>query len=201
MSDGNRNDIAKFVIPAVFAFMLLSMIDLDGVPAWLMFAGGVAGVVLIASLVGFLILRQTGWPELARRYPAHGAHAGVWRTCRTAVMSAVSRDSPDYRRRKMLLFFLLRVGSDERALHLSVPALLSRLLPPLRIPWAAVANVHHFDASGRPGAQIEAGSLFNYMYDPGYTGSFLEIEIAEPTCFVQVPAHLFSEMPRSGSPA
>lgn len=192
------SDIAKFVIPAAIGLWLVGvLVSQARVPAWLQAAAVVAVIVLIFGLVGFLILRQSGWRDLARRHPAQGARAAAWKTCRTAVMSSVSRDSPHYVRQRMRLHFIVRVDADESALHLSAPPVLDLLLPPISIAWPAIAGMQRFEASGRIAPMREPGSFFNFLYDPGYVGSFVEIEIAEPKRFLQIPAQLVGESRRA----
>jgi len=182
-------DIAKFVIPAAIAFWLAEIVVFrEGVPSWVQVVAGVAMVAGVAGLVGFLLLRQSGWAELARRFPAGDEKPRAWRTCPSAVMATVSMDSPDYVRRRVRLNFVLRAAADEIALHLSTAPPFSLLLPPMRIPWSAVKSLRHFDASGWIAPASEQGTFFQLSYDPGYRGKFMEIEIAEPRCFLQLPA-------------
>jgi hypothetical protein len=189
------SDNAKFIIPAAVALWLLAtLVSRDGVPGWLKGLAGVAMVVSIAGLVAFLFLRQSGWRELARRYPAVPALAADrWRTCRTAVLSRVGLDQPAYERSKVRLSFILRVGSDDQALYVSAISFLRALLPPLRLPWNAIARVRYFDPAGWVQPVRSPGALLQLTYDPGYTGHFVEIEVAEPTVFVQLPVALLTE--------
>ena len=186
---------AKFIIPAVLALWLVStLLTNKNVPGWLKGLTGVAMGVAIVGLVGFLFLRQSGWRELARRYPAVPALAAErWRTCRTAVLSRVGLDQPAYERSKVRLSFILRVGSDDQALYLSAISFLRPLLPPLRLPWNAIARVRYFDPAGWVRQVRDRGALLQLTYDPGYTGHFVEIEVAEPTVFVQLPVALLTE--------
>ena len=63
-------DLAKFIIPSAIGLWLVSLVTFKGgAPAWAQVAVGVAMFAFIAGLVGFLILGQSGWRELARRYP------------------------------------------------------------------------------------------------------------------------------------
>lgn len=185
MSGTARNDIAKAVIPAVIAMWLLSMfVFRDGVPGWVQALAGAAMGIAIAGLIAFLLLRQTGWHALARHFPAGGARPPAWRVLASAVMAPVGMEDPDYVRSRVRLVFVLRAGMDEQALYLRIPA----LLPPMRIPWSAMTRIRYFDASGWVAPTSEPGSFFQLAYDPGYRGKFMEIEIAEPRCFIQVPA-------------
>jgi hypothetical protein len=186
---------AKFIIPAVLALWLVStLLTNKNVPGWLKGVAGVAMGVAIVGLVVFLFLRQSGWWELARRYPAVPALAAErWRTCRTAVLSRVGLDQPAYERSKVRLSFILRVGSDDQALYVSAISFLWPLLPPIRLPWNAIARVRYFDPAGWVRPTRDRGALLQLTYDPGYTGHFVEIEVAEPTVFVQLPAALLTE--------
>jgi hypothetical protein len=147
--------------------------------------GEFAGVVI---LIGYLLSSQSGWRRLARRYRAAPPFAGVWRRCRAAVMSTEALDSPGYRAHRVRLDFVLRVGVDAEALFVSAMPLFAPLFPPVRIPWQAIARVRYFDPSGwYSGPQRASGFVFQLTYDPGYTGHFVEIEVAEPRTFLQVP--------------
>jgi len=187
-------DNAKFIIPAAIGLWLVgSLVFDDQAPGWLQVVAGLAMLVFIAWLVAFLILRQSGWHELARAYPAKPPLAGTWQTCPSAVMAGVSLDSPDYERRKVRFNFIVRVGADDQALYISALPILRVLLPPMRIPWSAMANARYFDASGWVKAPRDTGALLQLTYDPGYKGQYLEIEITGPKFFVQLPAHLLAE--------
>lgn len=191
MNAKSGNDVAKVVIPAVIVVWLVgSLISGEGVPGWVVAIAAVAFALFIPALVAVLIMRQTGWREIARRYPGNSAGVPAWKTCRTAIMSTVSRDSPDHRQRSMRLHFILRVAADEHALHLSAPPVLDLLFPRISIPWAAIAETRRFEASGSIPAQSNPGSLVNVAYDPGYRGSFVEIELADPEWFLQLPEAL-----------
>ncbi len=184
-----NENIAKFVIPTAIAFWLAGIVVFrEGVPSWVQVVAGVTMAAGIAGLVGFLLLRQSGWGELVRRFPAGGEKPRAWHTCPSAVMATVSMDSPDYVRSRVRLNFVLRAAADESALHLSTVPPFSLLLPPIRIPWSAVKSVRHFDASGWIAPASEPGMIFQLSYDPGYRGKFMEIEIAQPHCFLQLPA-------------
>ena len=127
---------AKFIIPAVLALWLVStLLTNKNVPGWLKGISGVAMGVAIVGLVAFLFLRQSGWRELARRYPEVPALAADrWRTCRTAVLSRVALDQGGYERSKVRLSFIVRVGSDDQALYVSaicLPAAAAADPPPL----------------------------------------------------------------------
>ena len=194
---------AKFIIPAVLALWLVStLLTHKGVPGWLKGIAGVAMVVAIVGLIAFLFQRQSGWRELAPRYPAVPTLAtDRWRTCRTAVLSRVALDQPGYERSKVRLSFIVRVGSDDQALYLSAISPFRLLLPPIRLPWPALARVRYFDPAGWVQPARDRGALLQLTYDPGYTGHFVEIEIAEPTVFVQLPVALLTEaIPHFPSP-
>jgi hypothetical protein len=186
-------DNARFIIPAAIGLWLVSILVFsDRVPGWLQVAAGLAMFLFIAWLVAFLILRQSGWHDLARAYPARPPLAGAWHTCRTAVMAGVSLDSPEYERRKVRFNFIVRVGADDQALYVSALPILRPLLPPIRIPWPAMANARYFDAAGWVNAPPDPGALLQLTYDPGYKGQFVEIEIREPKIFLQLPTHLLA---------
>ncbi|HEX7052571.1 MAG TPA: hypothetical protein VF211_01400 [Burkholderiales bacterium] len=188
-------DIARFVIPAAIGVWLVGIvISREGVPGWVRVAAGVATAAFILALLGFLLVRQSGWRELARRYPGDRLRAASWRSCRTAILSRVGRAHPAFRRSRLVLRFLVRVDADERALHLSLPWPVALVLPPISIPWSQVAAIERFEPPGWMPPQGEAGTVANVLYDPGYRGGFFEIEVAEPTWFLQLPAHLVGRL-------
>jgi hypothetical protein len=187
-------DNAKMIIPAAIGLWLVALLVFNNkVPGWLQVVAGLAIFLFIAWLVAFLFLRQSGWHQLARKYPANPPLAGTWKTCPSAVMAAVSLDSPEYERHKVRLNFIVRVGSNDEALYVSTLPILRALLPPMRIPWSAMTSARYFDASGWVKAPRDPGTLLQLTYDPGYKGQFVEIEIAEPKIFLQIPAHLLIE--------
>ena len=191
-------DIAKVVIPLALGVWLVGIFAFrTGVPDWAKVTIAFAMAALIAFVVGFLILGQSGWRQLARAYPANPPLSGPWTVCPTAVMSQVSVEDPQHARRRVRLNFILRTGCDANALHISAPALVSALLPPIRIPWSAIARARYFDAPGWIVPASNPGTLLQVAYDPGYKGKFLEIEIAQPNYFLQLPADLLTQaMPR-----
>jgi hypothetical protein len=66
-------------------------------------------------------------------------------------------------------------------------------LPGLRIPWQAVSQAHAFEAPGWFTPLVEPGTLLQVAYDPNYTGKFIEMEVGDPTVFVQLPAAILGE--------
>jgi hypothetical protein len=187
-------DNAKIIIPAAIAMTLVApLVFSDRVPGWLQAVAGVAMFLAIAGLVAFLFLRQSAWRELARTYPVTRPLTGNWKTCPSAVMAAVSLEDPEYERRKVRLNFIMRVGSDDEALYVSARPILRALLPPMRMPWSAIARARYFDAPGWVKAPRDPGTVVQVAYDPGYRGRFVEIEVTEPSVFLQLPADLLTE--------
>lgn len=186
-------DIAKVVIPLVIGLWLVAIfVFRPGVPGWAQTAIAFAMAAVIVFVVAFLLLGQSGWRQLAHAYPAKPPLAGSWMVCPTAVMSQVSVDDLEHVRRRVRLNFILRTGCDENALYFSAPVIVSALLPPIRIPWSAIAKARFFDAPGWTPTS-NPGALVQLTYDPGYKGKFLEIEIGEPNYFLQVPADLLTQ--------
>jgi hypothetical protein len=190
--------IAKTVITLALGMWVVGIImTRPGFPSWLHGPIAIAMGATIVFVVGFLILGESGWRDLSRAYPGDRGFRGPWRTCRSAVMAAVSLDDPHYVRRRVRLSFILRIGADERALHLSGPVIVRLLLPPISIPWPEIAKARFFEGPGWTTAPSEPGALVQAMYDPGYSGEFVELEIAQPNYFLQLPVALLKEaLPR-----
>jgi hypothetical protein len=183
-------DNSRIILPLVAAVLVLaSLIQAGLVPA----LGWVAFPPAALFVIGYLFVKQTGWRELARKYPASPPLRGPWNTCPTAVMATVELGGAEYERRKVRLNFIVRVGVDDQALYVSAMWFFAPLLPPIRLPWSAIARVRYFDPSGWYKYTPNPGMVFQLNYDPGYAGQFAEIQIAEPTAFLQLPAGLLSE--------
>lgn len=179
----------KFIIPTAIAlWLLMPVVFAPGRPGWVSALAGVAFFLLIAGLVGFLMLRQTAWHELARKYPARVPVPGPWRACRTAVVARVPLDDPAYERQKVRLVNILRVATTPDALNLAAILPFRPLLPALQIPWSAIVQARVLDASGWVSGPRDPGALVQVTYDPGYKGEFIELQLREPEVFIQLPA-------------
>jgi hypothetical protein len=188
----------KFIIPAAIGFwLLMPIVFTPGRPGWVYPLAGVACFLFIAGLVGFLLLRQTAWHELATRYPARGPVPGPWRHCRTVVIARVPLDDPTYEQQKVRLVHILRAATTPDALHLSAIPPLRLLVPPLQIPWAAISRARGLDASVWVRGPRDPGALIQLTYDPGYTGEFVELEVREPHMFMQLPAPALGDAAKS----
>jgi hypothetical protein len=184
----------KFIIPAVIAlWLLMPIVFAPGRPGWLYPLAGVACFLFIAGLVGFLLVRQTAWNELAMRYPARGPAPRPWRTCRTVVIARVPLDDPTFEQQKVRLVFILRLATSPDALYFSAIPPFGLLVPPLQIPWSAISRARAFDASGWVRSPRDPGALVQLTYDPGYTGEFLELQVREPELFIHLPALALGE--------
>ena len=184
----------KFIIPAAIAAWLpMPVAFAPGRPGWVYVASGIAFFLLVVGLVGFLMLRQTAWHELARRYPARVPVPGPWRACRTVVVARVPLDDPAYERQKVRLVGILRVATTPDALNLAAIPPLRPLVPPLQIPWSAFLRARVLDASGWVRGPQEPGALVQLTYDPGYTGEFVELQVREPEVFIQLPAPVLGD--------
>jgi hypothetical protein len=154
----------------------------------------VATVAAIPLLVAFLFVQKSGWRDLASAYPGGPRSPAGWNTCRTAIFSTVPMDHPAYRRSQVRFVFIVRVKSDAEALHVTTIAPFTLLLPPIRLPWSAIAGVRYFDPSGQDAYAPGAGPVFQLNYDPGYTGHFLEAQIRDPAAFIQLPVAQVQEV-------
>jgi hypothetical protein len=184
----------KFIIPTAFGLWLLMPIAFSpGRPAWFYVAVGVGCFILIGGLVAYLILRNSGWIELARRYPTQQSPPGPWRNCRTVVMALVPLDDPGFEQAKVRWVSILRAATTDESFHLAPIPPLRPLLPALEIPWTAVQQARPFDARGWVRGPQEPEALIQLNYDPGYTGAFVELELREPTVFLQLPLAALGE--------
>ncbi len=187
-------DNSKFILPFV-SIVFLSVLAAQYVrfPTFLIIVAGVAFAAGVLCLIAYLFVRQTGWRDLWHKYPAARTMTDASQTCRTAILATVGLDDPNYRRSKVRLNFIVRVRSDDQALYVSAIRLFALLFPPVRVPWAAIAKVKYFDPSGWYTYSGKAGFAFQLNYDPGYAEQFVEIQIAEPTTFIQLPTALLRE--------
>jgi hypothetical protein len=189
-----RIDNATFILPLILGVALVGILVQYGIlAAWMETLAYITLGATIPFLIGYLFVRQSGWRDLARKYPADPALAGEWKTCRTAILSTEGLDSPDYKSHKVVLIFIVRIDADDQALYVSAKWFFSLLLPPMRIPWSAIARVKYFDPSGWSNYNPQPGFLFQLNYDPGYKEQFVEIQVAEPTTFLQLPVGLLKD--------
>ena len=194
--DPNRN--AKVIIPLVVAALLGDMlVSGEGVPAVFEDLFVVAFAVAVPLAV-FYLIGEAGWRALAKRYRASAPFTGTWTLCPTGQMALVSVDHPDFRKVRMrFIGGSLRVATSADALHLTTMfsglPVLGWYFPSLKIPWAAVSKAHAFEAPGWITPLVEPGTLLRVAYDPNYTGKFIEMEIGDPTVFIQLPAWIFGE--------
>ena len=191
--DPNRN--AKVIVPLAIAVWLAgTLVFKEGVPA-VFEVVFVAAFAIAVPVVVFYLIGEAGWRALARRYRAAVPFAGTWTPCPTAQMALVSVDHPEFHKVKMrFVGGCLRVATTADALHLTTMVsglpVLGWFFPALQIPWAAVSKSRAFEAPGRFRPASEPGTLLQVAYDPNYTGTFIEMEIGDPTVFVQLPAAL-----------
>jgi len=194
----DRNKNAKVIIPLVLVAWLGGILVFKGgVPAIFEVLFVVAFAVAVPTVV-FYLIGEAGWRRLAKGYRASEAYGGEWVMVATGQMALVSVDHADFHKVKMrFVGGALRVASTAEALHLAtmlskVPVL-GLFFPELRIPWTAVTRAHEFEAPGWFAPASEPGMLLQVAYDPNYTGKFIEMEIGEPTVFVQLPASMLGE--------
>lgn len=179
----------KFIIPtAIGLWLLLPRVLESNLPPWAKVSVCVAAALLIAGLVGFLLVRQTAWFDLAQRYPARLPVSEPWRWCRTAVLSRAALDAPTYEQEKVRLHSILRVAATHDALNLAAIPVFRPLIPPVQIPWSAIAHARAFDGSGWIQPPSNPGAFFQLSYDPGSKGRFAELELTDPRLFIQLPA-------------
>jgi hypothetical protein len=189
-----RLDNARFTLPLILGVLIIGLLARYGVfSALLRNLATLATIAAIPALVAYMFIDQSGWRDLARKYPATLPIMGTWRTCRTAILSGFSPDDPNYERHKVRLSFIVRVKADDEALYVSSVPVFTLLFPPLRLPWSAIARVRYFDPSGWYKYSSGAGLVFQLNYDPGYKEQFVEIQIADPLTFLQLPVALLTE--------
>jgi hypothetical protein len=175
---------APYVLGLLAVFgILLSLAQSGHLPIWIPY---VLLGISVPFLIVFLMVHQSGWHRLAAHYPLRSGFAGPWRTCRTVVLSPVAQGARGYESSKVWLVFAMRVGADEEALYLSGASVFRPVFPPVRIPWSAIDHVRYFEAS--PWVNLSPPvKTIRFNYDPGYSGPFVEIQVADPSVFIQVP--------------
>ena len=194
--DPNRN--AKVIVPLIVAAWLGGiLVSGEGVPAVFEVLFAVAFVIAVPLAV-FYLIGEAGWRALAKRYRASAPFTGTWTRCPTGQMALVSVDHPDFRKARMrFIGGSLQVATSADALHLTTMfsglPVLRQFFPSVKIPWAAVSKARAFEAPGWLTPQDEPGTLLRIAYDPNYTGTFIEMEIGNPTVFIQLPAWIFGE--------
>ena len=194
--DPNRN--AKVIIPLALAAWLGGIVVFrEGVPAVFEVAYVVAFAIAVPVTV-FYLIGEAGWRALSKRYRASVRFAGTWKLCPTGQMALVSVDHPEFHKVKMrFVGGSLRVATTADALHLTTMIsglpVLRWFFPALQIPWSAVSKAHAFEAPGWFSPASEPGTLLQVAYDPNYTGKFIEMELGDPSVFVQLPAEILGE--------
>jgi len=194
--DPNRN--AKLIIPlAIGAWLGGILVSGENVPAVFEVIFVVAFAVAVPVVV-FYLIGEAGWRALAMRYRVSVPPSVDWQICATGQMALVSVDDPRFRKVKMrFIGGSLRVATTADALYLSTIVsgfpILGWFFPRLRIPWAAVTSAHAFEAPGWFTPLVEPGTLLHVAYDPNYTGQFIEMEVGDPTVFVQLPVAIFGD--------
>ena len=192
----NKN--AKVIIPFVLVAWLGAILVLwGGAPAVVQAAFIVAFAVAVPVIV-FYLMAEMGWSTLAKLFRARERFGGRWQSARTVQMARVSVHDPEYERNKLrLVGGTLRMATTAEALHLSmllskVP-LLGRFFPDVAIPWSAVTTASTYEAPGWFTPPSEPGAVLQAGYDPGYTGTFVELVVGEPPVFLQLPESLLGE--------
>jgi hypothetical protein len=162
------------------------------------FASCPVAFAVAVLVVVFYLFGETGWRALAKRYRVSVPFAGTWTLCPTGQMALVSVHHPEFHKVKMrFVGGSLRVATSAEALHLTTMVsglpVLRWFFPSLQIPLAAVSKAHAFEAPGWFTPLVEPGTPLQVAYDPNYTGKFIEMEIGDPTVFVQPPAAILGE--------
>jgi len=194
--DPNRN--AKLIIPLAIAAWLGGMlVSGENVPA-VFEVIFVAAFAIAVPVVVFYLIGEAGWRALAKRYRVSVPFSGDWQACATGQMALVSVNDPMFRKVKMrFIGGSLRVATTADALYLTTIVsglpVLRWFFPSLQIPWAAVTKARAFEAPGWFAPLAGPGTLLQVAYDPNYTGKFIEMEIGDPTVFVQLPAAILGE--------
>jgi hypothetical protein len=193
----DKTRIAKIVIPlAIGAWLLGALISQPGVPAAAVAVYVVALFVAIPTAV-FYLMSEQGWSTLAKRYRSTARYSGGWQACPTGQMALVSVDDPAFIQKRLRLVGTLRVGVAADVLHLSMLfsklPLLGRFFPEVEIPWSAVASARTYEAPGWVPPQVQPGTVLQASFDPGYTGTFVEMRIGDPPVFIQLPLDILGE--------
>jgi hypothetical protein len=192
----NRN--ARVIIPVAIVAWLAGMLgSYAEVPPVLEALFIVAFAIGVPAMV-FYLIGEAGWRKLAKNYRQRMPLKSGWTLCPTGQMALVSVDHPEFNKVKMrFVGGSLRVATTADALHLSTMVsglpVLRWFFPSLQIPWAAVSKAHAFEAPGWFRPASEPGTLLQVAYDPNYTGKFIEVEIGDPTVFIQLPAAILGE--------
>lgn len=187
---------AKVIVPlAIAAWLGGLLVSREAVPRvfWVVYVVSFAAALLVALVY---LMGATGWSSLARRFGAPVPFSGVWRLCPTGQMAPVSVHHPGFRKVKMrFVGGSLKVGTTADALHLAMMGsglpVLRRFFPSLHIPWRAISQAHEFEAPGWYSRADYSGLQMNY--DPNYTGKFIEMEVGDPTVYIQLPAWILGE--------
>jgi len=191
----NKN--ARVIVPTVLVFWLLSLVVFKSETPGVIQAVFMAAFGVAIPLIVFYLLAEAGWRVLARGYPQAEGFSGSWKVCPTGQMAPVSIDDAGYERVKARFVGALRVGTTGSGLYLStlfsrVPVL-GLFFPMLQIPWAAISRARTYQAPGWVGPASEPGTIFQALYDPNYTGTFVELQVGEPPVFLQLPLAIFGE--------
>ena len=183
---------AKLVAGAAIGIIVLNMLIKDR-PGWLQAAFGILAFLTVVGLAAFLIVRGTGWRALAARYPERAPYTGELCRCRTFQMMALDVEGSFGTR---FIGGIVRAGATSDALYLFAPSLLRSLLPPIQLPWSAVASAKPFEAPGWVTPVQKAGIGLRFTYDPGYTGEFVELETVEPRTSIRMPMYAIGDARR-----
>ena len=192
----NKN--AQVIIPvAIVAWLVGILVFAVEVPAVFEVLFIVAFAIGVPVMV-FYLIGEAGWRKLAKDHRQVAPFEAEWTLCPTGQMALVSVDHPQFQRVKMrFVGGALRVAATADALHLSTIfsalPVLGWFLPPLQIPWTAVAKARAYEAPGWFRPASEPGTVLQAAYDPNYTGTFIEMEVGEPPVFIQLPAALLGE--------
>jgi len=204
--------VARLIIPLAiglslaFSAVALLPVGLQG-PSVIVLA--VAAAVAILYVV-FRLLAASGWDLLARRFRTRAHYAGEWKTVPTAQMAPCSVDDLAYASSQARLVGTLKAAVADDGLHFSIllakVPVLGLMFPEIHIPWSEVVRARTYEAPGWVSPKTQPGTVLQATYDPNYTGRFVELEVGQPTVYIQLPAAVFGdELPRllfsSESPA
>ena len=87
----------------------------------------------------------------------------------------------------------MSAGVTRDALYLVAPSLVRFLFPTIQLPWSAVASAKPFEAPGWVKPVVEAGTVFQAEYDPGFRGEFVELETTAPKTCIRLPMYAIEE--------
>jgi hypothetical protein len=180
----------KLIFGAIIGLVVLGSLGTDETPEWIEYLFGVVFAVTIVGLIVFALVSGTGWRALATAYPERTPYSGEWYYCRTFQMIALHSGEPFSAR---FSGSIVAVGTTSSALYISMPRIVSFLLPTIELPWTAIESAKPFEAPGWVNPIAKPGMIFQVEYDPGFRGEFVELETKEPKVVIRLSMQALQE--------